>query len=76
MNARSLKEVVPPLIPLITGLFILANACFDAYTGKMHMRGGGDIFRSANPKGFRSRLILEFAIALALIALWVWEISN
>jgi hypothetical protein len=76
MTARPLKEAVPPFIPLIVGLFILACAGVHIYTGKMHMKGREDIYRSADPERFRSKLVIESVIAALLLALWLFEISN
>jgi hypothetical protein len=61
---------------LIGGLFILACAGVDTYTGKMHMKGGEDIYRSTAPERFRGKLVLEYVIAALLFAYWVFEISN
>jgi hypothetical protein len=40
------------------------------------MKGGEDIYRSADPERFRSKLVIESVIAALLLALWLFEISN
>jgi len=76
MHVRTLKEAVPPIIPFVAGLFILGCAGVDAYRGKIHLKGGGDVYRAVDPNGFLYSLILEFVIAILLLALWVFEISS
>ena len=76
MHVRTLKESFPPIIALIGGLFILECAGVHIYTGKMHMKGGEDIYRSTDPERFRDKLVLEYVIAGLLLAYWIFEISN
>jgi hypothetical protein len=76
MRVKTVREAFPPIIALIGGLVILASAAFTGYTGKMHMRGGGDIYRATHPKGFRQRQALTYVIAALLLAYWAFEISN
>jgi hypothetical protein len=53
---------------------ILACAVVSGYTGKMHMKGEGDIYRATDPKRFRNRQILVYVIAALLLAYWIFSI--
>ena len=76
MRERTLKESVPPIIPIVVGLFTLVSAFVHAHTGKMRFKLGIRVDRTVDPNNFQDRLILEFVIALLFLALWMFEISQ
>jgi hypothetical protein len=73
MRVKTVREAFPPIFALIGGLVILVSTLVTGYKRKMHLKGGGDIYRATDPEGFRKRQALTYVIAGLLLAYWVFE---